>query len=273
MAKRTKSTTTAVALNDEQLRQFAQAYVETERSVATGAFFGLRGGILTYEGAPVTDNKMCVVIVDYILENAYFAEAFDADTITPPKCYAYGRNESEMAPHQMVLEAGHSQAGQSGKCHDCRHNAFGSADVGKGKACGNRRRLALIPAGTYKDGKLTLFTKPEQFQAPLAYLKLPVTSVKDFSAYVKQVATLLGVPPFGVLTTIAVVPDAKSQFKVQFHVQQKVTDLNPALLSVIMQRHEEAKQAIVMPYPAYQEATAEEKSKRKSATVKKGRKY
>jgi len=269
MAKRKGAdTTTALVTMNEEMKKFAEQYAKTEQSVATGGFFGLKGGILTFEGAPVTGNKMCVIVLDYILENVYFPDAYDPDVIIPPKCYAFGREDADMVPHPLVVAAGHAQAGESGKCSGCRHNVFGSAETGKGKACGNRRRLAVIPAGTYKDDKLTVFTNPLQFNAPLAYLKLPVTSGKDFSTYVKQLRGTIEVPPFGVYTVVSVVPDAKSQFKVQF---QAIQPIDEKVFSVVRARHEEATQNIMFPYPAYQEIL--EVKQVKKVDKKKGRKY
>ncbi len=265
MAKKTEGSTLP-AKWDEQLAQFAQHAAEAEKG--GGDFFGLKGGILTYEGAPLDGNKMCVVILDSILENVYFSQAYDPDVAAAPTCFAFSREEKLLTPHQVVVDRG---LAQHPTCAGCQWNVFGSADVGKGKACRNTRRLALIPAGTIIKDKLTLYTKPEQFSSAIKFMKLPVTSVKDYSAFVKQVAGTLKRPPFAIFTTISVIPDAKSQFKVTFQPTDQVPD---ALIPTMMQRHEEAKASIDFPYP---QMDAEEKpatnGKVDKKAAKKGRKY
>lgn len=248
---------------DEELAKYAQAAAELEKG-SGGNFFGLKGGILTYDGAPVPNNKMCVVVLDAILENVYFEGAFDPDNPGSPKCYAYGREDATMAPHQTVVERGDAQ---HEKCAGCKQNAFGTAEQGKGKACRNTRRLAMIPAGTFNGEKLTLFTKPEHFTSSgIAFMKLPVTSVKDYSAFVKQLAVVLKRPPFAVATIVTVVPDAKTQFKVTFQAHQ---ELPSALIPTMMARHEEAKKSIDFPYPQF----TDEAPKKEKPSKKKARKY
>lgn len=274
MAKK-NSQSTELTTRKAKLAEFAAQAAAVEQSSMTGSFFSLRGGILSFDGAPVPGNKMCVVILDHIIENTYFPDAFDQDVVVPPKCYAFGLEEQTLAPHELVVQNGLAQVDVAAgkKCSDCRHNMFGSAETGKGKACTNRRRLAIIPAGTMQNDKVTYFSKPEQFQSSLAFLKLPTTSIKDFSVYVKQLAGTLGVPPFGVYTQVSVVPDAKSQFKVQFQALQPISD---ELIDLMFTRRDEARAAIMSPYPIYSEEQAArpvQKNDTAGKKKKKGRKY
>jgi len=68
---------------------------------------------------------------------------------------------------------------------------MGLADVGEGKACRNVRRLAVIAEGDLEDIE----------NAEIAYLKLPVTSTKNFSAYLAKTLKPVG-RPFGRVSTI-----------------------------------------------------------------------
>lgn len=250
---------------DEELAKYAQQAAELEKG-SGGNFFGLKGGILAYDGAPIPGNKMCVIVLDGILENVYFSEAYDADHPAGPKCYAFGRDEQAMAPHQSVVERGDAQ---HQKCNGCQQNVFGTAEQGKGKACRNTRRVAMIPAGTYEKDTLMLFTKPEQFtSSPIAFMKLPVTSVKDYSAFVKQLAVVLKKPPFAVFAIVQVLPDPKTQFKVAFQAHQEAPS---ALIPTLLARHEEATKSIDFPYPQFTEE--DEKLAEKKPKGKKTRKY
>jgi hypothetical protein len=238
------STSRAVANWDEELAKQAAAAAQTEASTATGNFFSLKGGILAWNDSPLKNNEMAVIILDSVLENVFYGSDYDPDEPKGPLCFAFGREEKDMVPHADVVEAGTEQAES---CHGCPMNEFGTADKGKGKACRNVRRLGLIPAGSFaKDGSFEPEEDEDAYRdAQLGFLKLPVTSVKGYAAYVKTLAASLKRPPLGVFTKITVVPDAKSQFRVTFEALGNVPN---ELMSVIMARKPEAVSSIDSPY-------------------------
>jgi hypothetical protein len=143
-------------------------------------------------------------------------------------------------------------------------------------------RLALIPAGQYKpkgSGRnvtydLEIYEDESHFaKVDVAFLKLPVTSVKNYSKFVKQLSADMRRPPHGVITNIFLEPDPKSQFKVSF----ELVDAVPAeLLPVVMNRHKAEKASIDFPYspPQTEEERAPAKSNNKlrgkAAAPKKG---
>lgn len=240
-----KKPSTAVAKWDEELARQAEVAAKQEESTASGQFFSLRGGVLTFNDAPLPNNEVAVVILDHLLENVYYEGAYDPDDPSGPTCFAFGRSDDEMTPHQKVIDADQFQADA---CKDCPNNEWGSAETGRGKACRNTRRLALIPAGNFnsKTGEFEEFDDPEHYEsAAIAFMKLPVTSVKGYAAFVKQIASALKRPPHGVFTKIKVVPDASTQFKVTFEALGQVPN---ELLGAIMPRHEEAQGVIEFPY-------------------------
>jgi hypothetical protein len=125
----------------------------------------------------------------------------------------------------------------------------------------------MIPAGTFnKDGDFELIDSVEHFAtAAPAYMKLPVTSVNGYAAFVNQVASSLKRPPFGVITKVSVVPDAKSQFRVLFQALEKVGD---DVIGTIVQRNKEVSDVIDFPYTIGEEEE-EEKPPAKSKAAKK----
>jgi hypothetical protein len=225
-----------------------------EESTATGQFFSLKSGVLAFNDAPLPGNEMGVIILDGVLENVFYEGAYDPDTPQGPTCFAFGRDEKTIEPHKIVIENGTSQAGASGLCAGCEMNEWGSAETGKGKACRNVRRLAMIPAGTMENGRFKAFTEDEHFETTgIGYLKIPVMSVKGYAAFVKQVSGALNRPPFAIFTKVKVVPDAKSQFRVTFEPISQVPD---ELMDIILRRHDEAKAAIEFPYTPYDAESA-----------------
>jgi hypothetical protein len=258
-----KTTSKAVANWDEQLAKEAEAAAAMEANVGGGQFFSVRGGILTWNDAPLPNNEMAVIIVDGIMENIYYEEEYDPDNPAPPTCFAFGRDEKTMEPHLIVKEAGQAV---SDLCATCEMNEWGTADKGRGKACRNTRRLAMIPAGTLTaDGKLDLFDQIEHFEStPLAYMKLSVTSVKGYANFVKQVAQTLRRPPYGIITKVKVVPDPKNQFAILFEPMTNVPD---DLMGAIIARNQEAKSVIEFPYQLDTEEAAPKRGARGKAKV------
>lgn len=252
--KPTKST--AVANYDEQLAAMMQQEVEIEKSVNTGGkFISTKGGQLTYDGQPMKNNEMYVVIVDHIFENAYYEGRFNPDNPQPPTCFAFGRNEKDLIPHVNVTEAGQDQCDN---CTGCPLNQWGSE--GRGKACKNVRRLALLPAGhvDHKTDELELYDEDHFAAAEVAYLKLPVTSTKGFSTYVKQVAQAYNKPVLGVITRVYTTPDPKTQYKVNF---EAIDEVPAELLGTLMQRRSAVMEEIDFPYSLEREGHEESKPK------------
>lgn len=275
-----KKTGTAVAKWDDELAKYAQEASAQEANTGGGSFFSTRGGQLSWQDSPLPNNEMAVIIIDHIFETVYYEGRYDPDTPQSPVAFAFGREESELRWHE---NSDPEFAGEL--CSESEVCEWGSAETGKGKAARETRRLAMIPAGQFnRDGSFELFDDPNHYEkAEIGFMKLPVTSVKGFGAFVKQVAGALKRPPFGVVARVAVVPDAKTQFKVTFEALEKVPD---DLIGVIMERREEAMAVIDFPYSreeieetppprsraAKKPATRKAPAKKKPAT-KRGRKY
>lgn len=250
-----KTQTTALVKWDEELAKQAEVAAGMEANTGGGQFFSTKGGVLSWQDAPLPGNQMAVVILDSVLENVFYEGRYDPDVPQGPTCFAFGREEKTMAPHQLVIDAGNEQCGASGLCAGCPMNEFGTAEVGKGKACRNTRRLGMIPAGTFNAaGKFELNEDEDHYETTaVGFMKLPVTSVKGYASFVKQVAGALRRPPFGIVTKVKVVPDPKSQFKVVF---EPIMNLPDELMGAIMKRHEEVKSTIDFPYQPAEEETA-----------------
>lgn len=228
----------------DELAKEADVAAGMESTSGGGGWFSLRSGMLSLGDAAMPNNEMAVVILDSMLENVFYDGAYNPDAISPPKCFAYGRDEATMAPHAVVFAAGQEE---NDKCSTCQRNEWGSAERGKGKACANRRRLSLIAAGDLSGSKRFEPYATDHFEtSPVALLKLPVTSVKLFANYVRQVTGVIRRPPFGVITLVKVVPDPKTQFKVVCSLIDNVPD---HLLPVIMRRREESRPLLEAPMP------------------------
>lgn len=237
-----KRGSTALANWEEELAKAGEEYAAQEANVGGGAFFSIKGGTLAFNGNPIPGNQMAVVILDSILANVFYPGEYDPDSPQTPVCYAFGRDEKTLAPHDE------SEEKQNDACDGCPKNQFGTADRGKGKACANRRRLALIPAGEINDdGDFAAYEDESEFsKGDIAYLMLSPTMLKGYASYVKQVWGTLKRPPFGVFTLIKVVPDKKNQVAVTFETLSAAPD---ELIGTLIDRNKEAKAAIEFPFP------------------------
>lgn len=227
---------------DSQLAEMGQQAAATEDSASSGGtFIGTKGGRLSYNGGEVPGNKMNVVVLDHILENAFYEGAYDKDNPAPPVCFAFGRDAKTMVPHEL------SASPQCETCKDCEWNKFGTAATGRGKACKNIRRLALIT----EDGL------DDVAGAEVAYLKTPVTSGKAWTGYVKNLNDVFKKHPLAFVTEIASVPKDEN-FEFLFKNVAQVTD-GPTL-GELMAKHEIVKEQIEFPYQPAEEAPAPKKA-------------
>lgn len=235
-----------------------------------GKFFSMQGGILSFDGTPLPGNQMAVVILADTMENSYYDTPFDPGTPASPRCFAFAKKEADLEPHESVDKEAYFER-QHTECDGCPQNEWGSARTGRGKACSNVMRLSMIPAGVYKSKgggrnatfELEMNEDVEHYErAEEAYMKLPVMSVKGYSAFVKQLASDVKRPPHGVFANVYVTPDPKSQFKVNFEVIDVIPN---ELLAVVMPRHKKAQAAIDFPYnpPLADEAPVQQKANNK----------
>lgn len=192
-----------------ELAAETQAAKNTEDSAAGGgSWISLKGGRITIDGAEAVGNQIEVVVVDHVLENQYYDKDYDPNVPASPVCYAFGRLSDDLAPHADCPEP------QADACKGCPMSEWSSAAKGKGKACKEVRRLAVISADEINDIA----------GAEVRFLKVPVMSCKNWTGYVRHCADVLHLPPLGVVTQISTVPDTKSQFRVQFKFVEKVPE-------------------------------------------------
>lgn len=262
------STGNALVNWQAEMEKDARAAEVMEQNSGGGSFFSVKSGQLSFDGTPLPGNQMAVVIVDSIFEHVFYEGKFNPDNPSPPTCFAFGRDsEDAMVPHNTVFE--HKQE-QNPTCKGCPQSEWGSAETGRGKACRQIRRLGVVAGGQFdRDGK---FVQNDELNGALGFLKIPVTSVKGYAGFVKQVAGALNRPPYGIFTKVAVVPDAKNQFAVTFTPIGPVPD---ELMQEVMARRTEAKALIDSPYnlDMEQPAAAPARGRAPAKPAARGRKF
>jgi len=199
---------TPVADYISELNKLTAQTVETEKP--SGMWVSFKGGMLSIGGNVQKGNKAKVVVVHSVFENQLYKDRFDPNNPQSPTCYAIAENDEDLKPHKDVVNPVSPEG-----CAICPNNVWGSDPLGgKGKACKNVRRLALLSADDLDNLD----------KAEVAIAKLPVTSVKNWSTYASQIANVLKLPPLAVITEMSVEPDPKTQFQVNFSLIDKITD-------------------------------------------------
>lgn len=234
---------TELANWDEELAKEAVEAAGAEK-MPGGQFISFQGGVISIGGEAVKDNKLRVIVLDSVYENDYFVGGFNPDKPKSPVCFALSRTEEGMAPHELSMDKQHDT------CLGCPQIAWGTArrdgKKAKGKACQQRRRLALLSAeslsaGAIKDGQVL-------------YARVPVTSVRGWSYYVKGLSENMKRPPWSVITEIAEVPNKKTQFTVTFTMVGAVPN---EYLGAMKERQKLVSKEIMFPYEAQAEEEEE----------------
>ena len=237
---------------EAELAKYAQDASALEKPI--GGAISFRAGQISWQGNPVPNNKLPCVVIGFINENRWYDKPFDSDHPANPACFAIGETEESMAPHE---DSEKPQGGPDKKCAGCPKSAWGSGMKNglatKGKACSEMRRLALIPA-------TALTTHDAILASEIAIAKLPVTSVRFWSAYVNRLSSVLKRPPFGVFTEISTEPHPKHQFHVHFNA---INNVPLELMASVMKKREMAQAYLDAPYTS-DGAAAEEDPKAKS---------
>ena len=192
---------------------------KTQAAESTGGnFISLKGGRMTYQEQTVPNDQLECVVVANVHERTMYDRPYDPDDTGPPDCFAQATDAGDLVPHPNVPNP-----------VQC-----GTAKQGKGPACKTYRKLALMPADA------------DPASAELAIMRVPPTSVRNFSQYASKVAGATGLPPWGVVTTVGVKPDAKTQFQVTFDGSKPVGD--ETKLAAIFGSIDNAEQMLMTPY-------------------------
>ena len=228
-----KKTGTAMVTWEEEMAAAAQAEAKTEK-VGTN-FFSFKGGKISFMGEDL-GNSLDVVIVGSIYDRAYYPGAYGENKT--PHCYSFSKDGIGMVPHKDVQDQQHDS------CDTCQWNQFGSAQQGKGKACREYRRVALIGVGD----ELTADEVPE---AIVGLAKIPPTSSRNFSDYVRKVAEKHQRPLWAMITTLTVLPDPNKQVVVTF---KDAAPLSREVAMAIKTREAAINEILTAPYPVFTDA-------------------
>lgn len=203
----------ATALTTEQAERFSRYLKKDKESAEVEAggfpFISTKGAQFRFNDEPLP-NPLRVVILGAMKQNMYYDGEYDESNPVPPTCHALNINDDEntMGP----------PADLPGRIHDlcvtCEFNAWNSGRGGKGKACKNTLKLAVLPY----DG-VTNFSKTDG-----ARLSLPPTALKPWAPYARGILKGFERPLFTVVTEIGLKPSPKNNMAFSFDFIEAIED-------------------------------------------------
>lgn len=144
--------------------------------------------VRTPEGHNVSFLDVVLVKVAPQISKIYYAGAFQPGDDGPPDCFSV----DGMTPDPAA------KTKQATSCAGCPHNVFGSKITPQGtavKACGDSRRLALVPASDILN---------QNYGGPMMF-RVPPASLKNLAHYASELDKH-GLPYFAVVTRISFDP-------------------------------------------------------------------
>lgn len=253
MARSRKNELMTEADWEKQLAASAENQKALE-SAGAGSKIGKKNGKFSYQGATIGTEMRCIVL-GFVYENSYYDTPYDPDNPSIPTCFAIGLEEKELAPHENSPEA------QAETCAACWANEWESGNSGRGKACKNGRRLAVLEY----DEDIDLES------ADVAILNLSPTEIKNWKKYFTDLSSRYSRPTFGVVTRMFFEDAGGNQDIVNFEMEELIKAKQG---SAVVKRIEEAEEMLHKPYEqrADDDESPRRGSKKKKVSKKKATK-
>lgn len=234
--KKTKEKKGSSGGKDWEKRLSEKASKESSREKAgTGGLenkLSIRNRVFTFGGEKL-GKKIKGAVVDFAYLNTYYGKKFSEDEQNIPKCFAISEDGEDMEPHENVTKP------QNGTCEGCPKNEWGSGR-GRGKACAERRRLAIIDENDLEDADSVA-------EAEWAMLELPPTSITNWSSFVAECTKKLNRPYYTVMVEIAFDADASYPI-VTFSIEEKIKDKGVCEALEKLNEDGEIREMLMKPY-------------------------
>lgn len=247
-----KTSSKALVPWEEKFAKYTKDSTESVKNIGSGGLsVRFRPGSIEVGGLTVPNNRLECVVLGNCAFNAYYEGKYDPDNPAPPDCYAFAIvDDEEMAPHADCTDP------QAETCHTCEKNEYGSAETGRGKACGNKQRLALFATSDIEEAE-NIST------AELAMAVVSPTNLKAWAGYVRAVAEEHGRPPWGVITQISAHSDPKTQIRLEFKLVDLIEDVE--VLDALESRLAKVQEFLQQPFAPMTEAPAKKTPAKKSS--------
>ena len=223
------NTGTAVAIPSRSER--AAALAARVKPVSNMIRIADNGTGFNIPGLGETEGPIDIVILDFVAKNVYYDPntPWDPKKITPPLCAAIGFEVNDaLVPFANGNDV---QVDEGEGCKDCTMNQWGSK--GEGKACQNRKLVAVLPADATADTDIMV-------------LDVSATGIKGFDKIIAQLSTTFGKEPHNFTITISPVQAGKSKAKTFGFSAPKVIE-DAAQVAFLDSRIDEASNLLAQP--------------------------
>jgi hypothetical protein len=209
-----------------------------------------KGGRISIDKNPVKDNKLPIAIITTVLGKAYYDKPYEEGRPATPVCYAFHPDDpTKFVPHAASPDR------QAENCSVCPLNKFGTALVGKGKACRDLVRvMGVVPSEEDFTG------------AEARSFDITGHSLKGWSTYADQLQ-MIDRSPLTVVTELSTEPKGGAFVETFTHHD----DLTEEQFSALSTRVEAAQAKLMEPYPALDDE--EEAPPKKTAAPQRKRKF
>lgn len=230
VATKKKSPGTALMTEaDAEKAWAAEAEFESARIKAAGGnVLSFKDGTFTYKGASLGKDLSCVIL-GFAFENRWYGDDYDPSSPIPPACFALSNEEDDMKPHEIAPEK------QSNTCAECDLNQWGSSARGRGKACSNRIRIALIHADDITENLAN---------AEMAVLNIPPTSLAGLRKHAKGCEAMFKRPLRGIITHMKA-GEGEDSKRILFSSEEKLAVKYKMMIDA---KAEEAGETLLHPY-------------------------
>lgn len=167
----------ALANLEKQLaKEISEQKNELAKSIRqnTGSKISTMGKMFTFPDGRTDQGPINVIIIGWKRIYTYYPDQYDSQNKKPPSCYAIGMAEADMKPGDDVPNP------EALSCEGCANNVFGSAQVGKGKACKNKYRVAVISPDAEVTDTMSLD------EIPVYYIEVSPTGLGAFGNYIQS---------------------------------------------------------------------------------------
>ncbi len=169
-AKKKTSKALSVDWRKELAAKASKMSAKGRIKAAGGEYISTKGGKFSI-GDRIIGDSFPAVVIGAVYENSWFDSKFVEGEPSCPACFAIAYDEEDLAPHPD------SPVPQAETCEECEKNQWGSSEEGRGKACGNRFRLAVVHGDD---------TKANASEIEVKGLRLAPTSINNFRSYVAE---------------------------------------------------------------------------------------
>jgi hypothetical protein len=269
-----------------ELTDWEQAEASHARDVRSHETLGIpriqtRGAIFKIDDKPV-GRELDLVVLGTKHEKVFFWKKFDPNKPgQTPDCYAFGDEEAAMVAHPQardrqnlkvhrenceVVRAGSGpearriecdcpvREGGDSPCTGCRHNAFNTAEVGRGKRCKDYRRLLVMAAVKDQNGAPRDPDADSVHRGEVRLLAVPPASLADWGMLVKELTPVseggMGYTRTGSVSEILlhaeVYPLEQGGHGLKF---SRVRNIPREAFQAITQRRRAVESMLTQPYP------------------------